>query len=177
MLSTLGFFGFALLLGAIPLAIKSNRRVRVYQQAKEWPKVKATIVKSFVRESTDNDGTSFHPEFSYHYSVAGTEYNATEHTEGLPFPSTEEAARRMVKNLPVGSSIEVAASPTDPRCAVLDTGLPKMWQLLASGEHRCFRSGRCDCYTRGAHSKMTSNPSIEGMPKRLRLLVTPHVKR
>jgi hypothetical protein len=25
--------------------------------------------------------------------------------------------------------------------------------------------------------KATPNPSIEGMPKRLRLLVTPHVKR
>ena len=25
--------------------------------------------------------------------------------------------------------------------------------------------------------RMTPNPSIEGMPKRLRLLVTPHVKR
>jgi hypothetical protein len=25
--------------------------------------------------------------------------------------------------------------------------------------------------------RLTPNPSIEGMPKRLRLLVTPHVKR
>jgi len=29
----------------------------------------------------------------------------------------------------------------------------------------------------GASAKMRPNPSIEGMPKRLRLLVTPHVKR
>ena len=28
-----------------------------------------------------------------------------------------------------------------------------------------------------AHQTTTPNPSIEGMPKRLRLLVTPHVKR
>ena len=130
MLSAFGFFGVALLLGAVPLAIKSHRRVRLYRRAKEWPKVKATIVKSCVRESTDSDGTSFRPEFSYRYSVAGTQYNATEHTEGLPFPSTEEAARQMVKNLPVGSNIEVAVSPSDPRCAVLDTGLPRMWQVL-----------------------------------------------
>ena len=83
-----------------------------------------------VRESTDSDDTSFRPEFSYRYSVAGTEYNATEHTEGLPFPSTEEAARQMVKSLPIGSIVEVAVSPNDPKCAVLDTGFPKMWQLL-----------------------------------------------
>lgn len=130
MLSTFGFFGIALLVGAVPLAIKSNHRVRLYHRAKEWPKVRATVVKSSVRESTDSDGTSFRPEFSYRYSVAGTECSATEHTEGLPFPSTEEAARQMVKNLPVGSHIEVAVSLADPNCAVLDTGFPKMWQIL-----------------------------------------------
>jgi hypothetical protein len=29
----------------------------------------------------------------------------------------------------------------------------------------------------GPYPRMTPNPSIEGMPKRLRLSVTPHVKR
>jgi len=130
MFSTFGLFGVTLIIAALPLGIKSNRRLRLYQRAREWPKVRATIVKSSVRESTDSDGTSFHPEFSYRYSVAGTEYNSSEHTEGLPFPSTEEAARQMVKSLPVGCHVEVAVSPTDPKCAVLDTGFPKMWQIL-----------------------------------------------
>lgn len=130
MFSACGLFGVTLLVAAVPLGIKSNRRLRLYQRAQEWPKVRATIVKSSVRESTDSDGTSFRPEFSYRYSVAGTEYNSSEHTEGLPFPSKEEAARRMVGGLPVGSIVEVAVSPTDPKCAVLDTGFPKMWQIL-----------------------------------------------
>ncbi|WP_367186083.1 DUF3592 domain-containing protein [Methylotenera sp.] len=130
MLSTFGLFGVTLLIAAIPLGIKSNRRLRLYQRAQEWPKVRATIVKSSVRESTDSDGTSFLPELSYRYSVDGTEYNSSEHTEGLPFPSTEEAARQMVRSLPVGSNVDVAVSPTDPKCAVLDTGYPKMWQIL-----------------------------------------------
>jgi hypothetical protein len=130
MLSTFGLFGVILLIAAIPLGIKSNRRLRLYQRAQEWPKVRATIVKSSVRESADSDGTSFLPEFSYRYSVDGTEYNSSEHTEGLPFPSTEEAARQMVRSLPVGSNVDVAVSPTDPKCAVLDTGYPKMWQIL-----------------------------------------------
>lgn len=130
MFSTFGLLGVTLLIAAVPLGIKSNRRLRLYQRAQEWPKVSATIVKSSVRESTDSDGTSFRPEFSYRYSVAGTEYNSSEHTEGLPFPSTEEAARQMVRSLPVGSNVEVAVNPTDPKCAVLDTGFPKMWQIL-----------------------------------------------
>jgi hypothetical protein len=130
MFSTFGLFGVILLTAAVPLGIKSNRRLRLYQLAQEWPKVRATIVESSVRESTDSDGTSFLPEFSYRYSVAGTEYNSSEHTEGLPFPSTEEAARELVRGFPVGSNVEVAVSPTDPKCAVLDTGFPKMWQIM-----------------------------------------------
>lgn len=130
MLSSLGFFGIALLVGAIPLAIKSNGRIRLYQRAKHWPRVRANIVQSSVRESTDGDGTSFLPEFSYRYSVAGTEYSSNQHSEGHPFPSNEAAARQLVKSLPVGSHVEVAVSPTNPKCAVLDTGVPQMWLVL-----------------------------------------------
>ncbi len=130
MISTFGLFGVTLLIAALALGIKSNRRLRLYQRAQEWPKVRATIVKSYVRESTDSDGTSFIPEFLYRYSVDGTEYNSSEHTEGLPFPSTEDDARQMVKSLPVGSNVEVAVNSSDPKCALLDTGYPKMWQLL-----------------------------------------------
>ena len=36
----------------------------------------------------------------------------------------------------------------------------------------------CDSHIRLVHvGNLTPNPSIEGMPKRLRLLCTPHVKR
>ena len=141
MLSTFGLFGVALFIGAIPLAIKSNQRLRLYQRAKKWPKVKATIVKSSVCESSDSDGTSFRPEFLYRYSVAGTEYNATEHTEGLPFPGTQEAARRMVQSLPIGSNVEVSVSPNDPNSAVLDTGFPKMWQVVRRASTVAFVVG------------------------------------
>jgi hypothetical protein len=130
MFSTFGLFGITLLIAAIPLGIKSKRRLRLYQRAQEWPKVSAMIVKSSVRESTDSDGTSFLPEFSYRYSIDGVEYNSSEHTEGLPFPSTEEAARQMVRSLPVGSKVDVAVSPADPKFAILNTGYPKMWQIL-----------------------------------------------
>ena len=39
-------------------------------------------------------------------------------------------------------------------------------QILGTGKQRVSRRGT-----------QTPNPSIEGMPKRLRLSVTPHVKR
>jgi len=130
MTSNFALFGIALAIGAIPLAIKSMRRIRLYRQAQDWPKVPATITESSVREETDSDGTSYLPEFSYRYSVAGSEYCSTVHTEGLPFPCTEDAARQMVKQFAAGSAVQVAVNPTNPAIAVLDTGFPKPWYVL-----------------------------------------------
>lgn len=130
MLSPLSFFGVFLLVGALVLAIASHRRLRVYRRAQRWAKVPATVLKASVREKSDSDGSSYRPEFSYRYSVAGTQYESGVHTEGLPFPVTKEAAYEMVGRFPVGSKVQVAVSPTDPSCAVLDTGFPKVWQAL-----------------------------------------------
>jgi hypothetical protein len=139
--SAFALFGIFLAIGAIPLAIKSMRRVRIYRQAQDWPKVPATMTKSSIREDTDSDGTSYLPEFSYRYTVAGNEYNSTIHTEGLPFPSTEDAARQIVKQFAVGSTIQVAVNPINPAHAVLDTGFPKVWYVLRSASVVAFVIG------------------------------------
>lgn len=128
--STVALFGIFLVIGAIPLTIKSMRRIRIYRQAQDWPRVPATITRSSIREDTDSDGTSYRPEFSYRYTVAGNEYRSTVHTEGLPFPSTQDAARQMVKQFAVGSTVQVAVNPINPADAVLDTGFPKFWYVL-----------------------------------------------
>lgn len=130
MTSNFALLGVVLAVGAIPLAIKSMQRIRLYRQARDWPKVPATITESSVREDTDSDGTSYLPEISYRYSVAGSEYCSTVHTEGLPFPSTEDAARQMVKQFAAGSKVQVAVNPANPAVAVLDTGFPKAWYVL-----------------------------------------------
>lgn len=128
--SPFALFGLFLVIGAIPLTIKSMRRVRTYRLAQDWPKVPATMTRSSIREDTDSDGTSYLPEFSYRYTVAGCEYHSTVHTEGLPFPSTEDAARQLVKQFAVGSTVQVAVNPINPADAVLDTGFPQMWFVL-----------------------------------------------
>jgi hypothetical protein len=139
--SNFALFGIALAIGAIPLAIKSTRRIRLYRQAHDWPKVPATITESSVREDTDGDGTSYLPEFSYRYSVAGRQYCSTIHTEGLPFPGTEDAARQMVKQFAAGSTVQVAVNPTNPSLAVLDTGFPKAWHVLRTASVVAFVVG------------------------------------
>jgi len=151
--SNFALFGICLSIGAIPLAIKSMRRIRRYRQAQDWPKVPATITQSSVREDTDSDGTSYRPEFSYRYTVAGCEYQSTVHTEGLPFPSTEEAARQMVKKFAVGSTAQAAVNPTNPADAMLDTGAPKVWYGLRSASIVAFVVGVAITLTEGVFAK------------------------
>jgi hypothetical protein len=139
--SNFALFGIFLALGAIPLAVKSMRRLRLYRQAQDWPKVAATITQSAIREDTDSDGTSYLPEFSYRYTVAGCEYRSTAHSEGLPFPSTEDDARQMVKKFAVGSAVQVAVNPTNPADAMLDTGVPKAWYVLRGASVVAFVVG------------------------------------
>jgi hypothetical protein len=128
--SSLALFGITLAIGAVPIGIKSMRRIRNYRQAQDWPKVSATIIKSSIREVTDSDGTAYLPEFSYRYSVAGSEYCSTLHTEGLPFPISEDAARQMAKQFSGGSTVQVAVNPTNPADAILDTGFPEVWHVM-----------------------------------------------
>lgn len=139
--SIFALFGIALTIGAIPLAIKAMQRIRLYRQAQAWPKVSATITTSSIRENTDGDGTSYIPEFSYRYTVAGREYRSTAHTEGMPVPGTEDAARQMVKQFAVGSTVQVAVNPINPADALLDTGYPKVWYVLRGASVVAFIVG------------------------------------
>lgn len=123
-------FGFFLLVGSVPLAIQATRRVSRYRQSRAWPKVRATVTRSFVQEGSAGDGMSHLPEFAFRYSVAGVEYSSGLHTEGLPFPGTDDDARQMLKRFPIGSKVQVAVNPSDPSRALLDTGFPKAWRVV-----------------------------------------------
>lgn len=139
--STISLFGIGLLLGSAALAIKSTRRIKTYRQSQAWPKVHATIVKSFVTKGSSGDGMCNLAEFSFRYSVAGTEYRSSLHTEGTPFPGTEADVQQMLRRFPVGAEIQVAVNTTDPTCAILDTGFPKAWDVLRRASFFAFFVG------------------------------------
>lgn len=128
--STLSLFGVSLLIGVVPIAIKSTRRIGAYRQSQTWPKVHATVTRSFVRDGADGDGTSHLPEFAFRYTVAGVEYTSSLHTQGTPFPGNEADVRQMLKRFPVGSTVQAAVEPADPSHAILDTGFPNAWNVL-----------------------------------------------
>lgn len=139
--SNLSLFGIFLLIGAVPIAIKSTRRIGVYRQSQAWPKVQATVTRSFVREGADGDGTSQLPEFVFRYTVVGVEYTSGLHTEGTPFPGNEADVRQMLKRFPVGSTVQAAVEPADPSHAILDTGFPNAWNVLRCASLAAFVVG------------------------------------
>jgi hypothetical protein len=110
MLTALSLFGIFLLVGSVPLAIRATRRVSRYRQSQAWPKVRATLTRSFVREGTAGDDMSHLPEFAFRYSVAGVEYSSGLHTEGTPFPGSKDDIREMLKRFPFGSVVQVAVN-------------------------------------------------------------------
>ncbi|MEO6280750.1 DUF3592 domain-containing protein [Roseateles sp.] len=145
MLTAFQIFGVALLLGSIPLSIKSARRVRTYRQMQAWPKARARITKSFVREESSGDGMANLAEFEFVYSVAGIEHTSNLQTEGLRFPGTEEDVQQMLKRFPVGASVQVAVDPADPGRAILDTGFPAAWNALKRASAIGFLVGLAIC--------------------------------
>ncbi len=81
------------------------------------------------------------PEFAFRYSVNGVEYTSSLHSEGTPFPGTDTDVHQMLKRFPVGAKVQVAVKPTDPSCAILDTGFPKAWQVLGRASVIAFVFG------------------------------------
>jgi hypothetical protein len=121
-------FGILLALAGGVVAIRMHRIIRRYQLAQTWPKVSAVITTSTLNVTTDSDGTSYTPFLAYSYSVNGIEYRSTVHSEGLPLQhNPEEANRKLIERLPVGSIVDVAVDPANPASAVLDTGFPEYW--------------------------------------------------
>lgn len=123
-------FGTILVVSAGIVALRATRPINLYKQSTEWPKVNATIIRSAIREDTDSEGTAHRPEFTFRYSIGGTEYTSTRHTEGMPFNHTKTAALELIARFPVNGSIMVAVKPNEPAFAVLDTGIPRQWVII-----------------------------------------------
>ena len=81
----------------------------------------------------------------------------------------------LVKSMNATAIARTGQCPSSPVALVSTGGEPKQMKATVP----TFRSvpvGSVKNSMAAAHAT-TPNPSIEGMPKRLRLLVTPHVKR
>ncbi len=78
-----------------------------------------TVVSSSVAESTDDDGTNYHPEIVYTYTVGGEEYKNDDYYHLTYSTSNPGWAREAVKKHPKGEECKVFYSPENPKYSVL----------------------------------------------------------
>lgn len=123
-------FGAILVVTAGVIAVRATRPINLYKQSATWPKVKAIILRSSIREDTDSEGSAYRPEFTFHYSIGGNEYTSTRHTEGMPLSHTKIAANELVSRFPINGTVMVAVKPNEPAFAVLDSGAPLQWIII-----------------------------------------------
>jgi hypothetical protein len=112
------------------MLIRSQRTLNQYRISLEWPTVTGKIVRSTLREETDSEGTSYRADLEFEYSVSNNVLRSTQHTGGKLFADSEECARQIVKDFPVGKSIEVHVDPRKPMSGVLNTGQPQHMIVL-----------------------------------------------
>ena len=90
-----------------------------------WPTAQATITSSGISESHDDDGTTYHPEVEYRFTVKGKEYtNSKISATGLS-SSHESEVQQIIDQYPEGSTQTVHYNPADPSTAILQAGLAK----------------------------------------------------
>ncbi len=88
-----------------------------------WPAVQGEIVRSFVREDHDEDGTTYHAEISYTYVANDQRYTAVTVNFGQYGSSNTSHAQEIVSRYPLGKKVMVYYDPEKPETAVLEPGV------------------------------------------------------
>ncbi len=87
-----------------------------------WPTVQGQIVESTVRESTDEDGTSYFADVRFRYVVDDQPYTADTVNFGQYGSSDPNHAQEIVSKYEYGGSVLVYYDPEKPQTAVLQPG-------------------------------------------------------
>lgn len=111
------FLGGVFVLIAIWLAFRGAGDLYRGLASAGWPEAEGRIARSAL--SKRQDGTCV--EIVYEYSVDGRRYSSDRIAFGQAW--TEATKDEMVKRYPQGGSARVRYKPSDPRVAVLETGL------------------------------------------------------
>lgn len=108
--------GLAVVSAGVWTLIKSIR-------TESWPVTDGVIESAKIQSHTSNKGgTSYAPEVTYTYRVAGVNYGGDKIAIGQ-MSSSSDYARSVLKRYPVGGKVTVHYSSTNPVEAVLETGV------------------------------------------------------
>jgi len=105
------------------VALYMARAVFRARRSVSWPVVDGTVVRSeVVTETTGNGITTYDPEVSFEYEVAGQRYRSRR-IIFVDINYGRDAARATVDRYPVGSRVSARYDPRNPKIAVLEPGM------------------------------------------------------
>jgi len=123
--------------------VRARRVLALFERAACWGTVPGVVVRSELKEETNGDGTSFRAEIHCSYTVGDTNYTCSRHTEGGTFERPDQSARTLVSTFPVGKPVELKVDPSDPRNALLNTGVPQHMVVIQRVGYVAVLAGIC----------------------------------
>ena len=100
--------------------------------SKGWPSSSGRIEISRVEDHSSSDGTTYHAEVAYIFSVDGIQHRSNRVAYGDYGSSDPEHAQEIVNRYPAGSIVDVFYNPQKPSEAVLETGIKGQAYFLPS---------------------------------------------
>jgi hypothetical protein len=123
------FLGILFLLIGLVVAGFGVRTIIRAGQSESWPTVEGVVKVSEVDRRHDKDGTTYHADVMYEYTVDGTLYSCDRVSYGDYGSSNSSHARRVCNRYPQGQTVVVYYDPGDPEEAVLEAG--RTWATFA----------------------------------------------
>lgn len=93
------------------------------RRSESWPTTDGQITYSGVRESRDDDGTTYYADVEFAYVVDDRRYTADTVSFGQYGSSNRRHAAGIVAQYPVGQEVAVYYDPAVPETAVLEPGV------------------------------------------------------
>ncbi len=93
------------------------------QRSESWPSTAGQITYSNVRESRDDDGTTYYADVEFSYVVDDQRYTADTVSFGQYGSSNRRHAADIVAKYPQGMAVTVYYDPAAPETAVLEPGV------------------------------------------------------
>jgi hypothetical protein len=121
-----GLVGMLLFLGifvtiGIGLSLWGWTILQQAQVSQNWPTTSGEVTYSQVRESSDEDGTSYFADVTYGYVANDRRYTSDNVSFGQ-YGGTYKHASGIVERYPVGQRVTVSYNPEEPQTAVLEPG-------------------------------------------------------
>lgn len=130
------FMGIFFVVG-VGVSIWGVSIIRNGAASENWPSTTGEVVEAYVRDSTDEDGTTYHAEVTYRYTVNDQWYAGDTVNFGQYGSGNRSHAQGIVDRYPSGQRITVYYNPDSPGTAVLEPGLT--WSsYLVLGIGLCF---------------------------------------